>query len=127
MTTTQVIIGIAAPVFTFLIGRYANSVSKTTFTNIEVARDYWKQQHLECWQRKKELEADLRHASEVINVSPRVMVVKNINPHHAADKEYIGVYPKNGIEPAHFTVEEYQKGVDRLKNNPEDNINNQTN
>jgi hypothetical protein len=51
-----------------------------------------------------------------------VQIVPNINPHHAADKEYVGIYPNSGLEPAHLTREEYQKGVDRLKDNPEDNL-----
>jgi hypothetical protein len=57
-----------------------------------------------------------------MNGAPFVQIVPNINPHHAADTEYVGIYPNNGLEPAHLTREEYQKGVDRLKDNPEDNI-----
>lgn len=52
-----------------------------------------------------------------------VKLATNVKPHHAADKQYIAVYPSNGIEPAHFTVEEYQHGVKRLKDHPEDKIN----
>lgn len=52
----------------------------------------------------------------------KVLVVPNINPHHAADTDYIGIYPSpdSGLEPSHITREVYQKGVERLKDHPED-------
>lgn len=54
--------------------------------------------------------------------APKVLIVPNINPHHAADTEYIGVYPSedSGLEPAHLTREVYNYGVQRLKDHPED-------
>jgi hypothetical protein len=121
MSTLTIILAIAIPV-AYLIGRYYKSISKTSFDSLEKARDYWQAQHRETWDENRQLEADLRHAKHIAANSPKVMIVPNINPHHAADKEYIGIYPNNGLEPAHLTREEYQKGVDRLKDNPEDNI-----
>lgn len=52
--------------------------------------------------------------------SPTVKIVENKQPHIMADKQYIAVYPKNGIDPAHFTDSEYRVGVERLKKQPED-------
>jgi hypothetical protein len=121
MSTLTIILAIAIPV-AYFIGRYYNSISKTSFDSLEKARDYWQAQHRETWDKNKGLEADLRHAKHIAANRARVMIVPNINPHHAADKEYIGIYPNNGLEPAHLTREAYQIGVDRLKDNPEDNI-----
>jgi hypothetical protein len=111
MSTLTITIGIVAPVITFLIGRYFRSESKQNFKSMEKERDYW----------------DLQYNKILANYmalrdNPQIQIVPNINPHHAADKEYIGIYPNNGLEPAHLTREEYQKGVKRLKDNPEDNI-----
>ena len=92
------ILAIIAPVITFLIGRY------------------FRFQYIDALKAQN---AELLY--KMSNIAT-VQIVPNINPHPAADKEYIGIYPNNLIEPAHLTVEEYQKGVDRLKNNPEDKI-----
>ena len=136
MSTLTITIGIVAPVITFLIGRYFRSESKKQIQNIEKARDYWRTQSnrfCNLNEIQKELSEALESNYEALTIqneallaqisnSAFVQIVPNINPHHAADKEYIGIYPNNGIEPAHLTREEYQKGVDRLKDNPEDNI-----
>jgi hypothetical protein len=122
MSTITIILAIAIPV-SYFIGRYYKSISKTDFANLEKSRDYERQQRQDLWHKNKEVEADLRHAKLIATNSPKVMIVPNINPHHAADKEYIGIYPSNGLEPAHLTREEYQEGVKRLKDNPEDKAN----
>jgi hypothetical protein len=129
MSTLTITIGIVALVITFLIGRYFRS-EKIKQLNIDV-------QDCEHWKSEKEyFQAMYTHSKEYsdalttqrtellaqISNTATVQIVANINPHHAADKEYIGIYPNNGLEPAHLTREEYQKGVDRLKDNPEDNI-----
>jgi|688.fasta_scaffold210158_3 hypothetical protein len=136
MSTLTITIGIVAPIITFLIGRYFRSKSKKQIQNIEKARDYWRTQS-NHYCNLNEIQKELSEALEIdneelttqneallaqISNTATVQIVPNINPHHAADKEYIGVYPNNGLEPAHLTREEYQKGVDRLKDNPEDNI-----
>jgi hypothetical protein len=137
MSTLTIIIGIVAPVITFLIGRYfrmqelfrlmqerddyKNRLSERINSDYYYAstlekrnREYWQENHLLTTQNN----ALLGQISELATVQ----IVPNITPHHAADKEYIGIYPNNGLEPAHLTREEYQKGVDRLKDNPEDKI-----
>jgi hypothetical protein len=144
MSTLTITIGILAPVITFLIGRYFRSEA----TKILIIT---KQQHISFWkdlydEQSNSLQSLNEHIeglamyNESIRIenaslttqrtellsqiknSATVQIVRNINPHHAADKEYIGIYPNNGLEPAHLTREEYQKGIDRLKDNPEDNI-----
>jgi hypothetical protein len=116
MSTLTITIGIVAPVITFLIGRYFRSEATKILMDT-------KQEHISFWKGLYEEQAkDLQSLNEAINMCPTVQIVPNINPHHAADIEYIGIYPNNGLEPAHLTREEYQKGVDRLKDNPEDNI-----
>jgi hypothetical protein len=129
-------ITLVASLITFLIGRYFRSESKQRIQNLEKARDYWRtQSNRFCNLNKiqKELSEALESNYEALTIqnaallaqisnTPTVQIVANINPHHAADKEYIGIYPNNGLEPAHLTREEYQKGVNRLKDNPEDNI-----
>jgi hypothetical protein len=144
MNTLTITIGIVAPVITFLIGRYFRAEATKILMDT-------KQQHISFWKGLYEEQSNsLQSLNEHIeglamhNESIRienaslttqnaallaqisniafVQIVRNINPHHAADKEYIGIYPNNGLEPAHLTREEYQKGVDRLKENPEDNI-----
>lgn len=52
--------------------------------------------------------------------SPTVKLVKNIDPTLMEDKEYVAVYPTNGLPDAHFTHEEYNEGAKRLANHPED-------
>jgi hypothetical protein len=130
MSTLTITIGIVAPVITFLIGRYFRSEATKILMDT-------KQEHISFWkglyeeqrevanflrQRIIELNEKIKIKQLQIDVSPTVQIVPNINPHHAADIEYVGIYPNNGLEPAHLTREEYQKGVDRLKDNPEDNI-----
>jgi hypothetical protein len=122
MSTLTIILAIAIPV-AYLIGRYYKSISKTSFDSLEKSKDYWKAQHRETWFKNKGLEADLRHAKHIAANRAMVMIVPNINPHHAADKDYVGIYPSNGLEPAHLTREAYQEGVKRLKDNPEDKAN----
>lgn len=119
MSTLTIILAIAIPV-AYLIGRYYKSISKTDFANLEKSRDYERQQRQDLWNKNKGLEADLRHAKHIAANGAKVLIVPNINPHHAADKDYIGIYPSNGLEPAHLTREAYQEGVKRLKDNPED-------
>jgi hypothetical protein len=149
MSTTQAIIGIALPIVTYFIGRYYKSISKTSFNNLEKARDYWQEQHRVALKARNEaydIVANLkklikdnetkiaereRIASKALmeldtlkRNTTQVLIVPNIDPHHAADTEYVGIYPspESGLPPAHLTREAYQFGVDRLKDNPEDNI-----
>jgi hypothetical protein len=136
MNTLTITIGIVVPVITFLIGRYFRSESKQQIQNLEKARDYWRTQsnhYCNLNEIQKELSEALESNYKALTIQNEallaqisniatIQIVPNINPHHAADKEYIGIYPNNGLEPAHLTREEYQKGVDRLKDNPEDNI-----
>ena len=124
MSTLTIILLIAIPV-SYLIGRYYNSISKTDFDNLEKSRDYERKQRQDLWHKNKGLEADLRHAKHIAANGAKVMIVPNINPHQAADKEYIGIYPspESELEAAHITREAYQVGVKRLKDNPEDRAN----
>jgi hypothetical protein len=140
MSTLTITIGIVAPVITFLIGRYFRSEKikelikgiedvKAEFNDLarakEIQSDYVArlESHNETILNElKGCSTLLAEADTFMNGAPFVQIVPNINPHHAADKEYIGIYPNNGLEPAHLTREEYQKGVNRLKDNPEDNI-----
>jgi hypothetical protein len=144
MSTLTITIGIVAPVITFLIGLffrmqelYRVMQERDDFKNRlseRINSDYYHASRLETRNRElqthnetilKELKGCstlLAEAHTFMNGAPFVQIVPNINPHHAADNDYVGVYPNNGIEPAHLTREEYQKGVDRLKDNLEDNI-----
>jgi hypothetical protein len=118
MSTLTITIGIVAPVITFLIGRYFRSEATKILMDT-------KQEHISFWKGLYEEQAkDLQSLNEAINMCPTVQIVPNINPKPTADNEYVGVYPGQYsiLEPAHLTREEYQKGVDRLKDNPEDNI-----
>jgi hypothetical protein len=119
MSTLTITIGILAPVITFLIGRYFRSEK---IKKIKKAVTFWHEYADALELSNKRLNEKIKIKQLQIDVLPKVQIVPNINPHHAADKEYIGIYPNNGLEPAHLTREEYQKGVDRLKDNPEDNI-----
>jgi hypothetical protein len=126
MSTLTITIGIVAPVITFLIGRYFRSEK---INNIKKSVTFWHEyaDSLELSNRRLNESNQLLHIQNTALLSKiselaAVQIVPNINPHHAADTEYIGIYPNNGSEPAHLTREEYQKGVDRLKDNPEDNI-----
>jgi hypothetical protein len=131
MSTLTITIGIVAPVITFLIGRYFRSEKikqleysikrKDQFIAI-MRSDINERQNLIENLQQSETEALCFQLNTAIKLEKAIQIVPNINPHHAADKEYIGIYPNNGLEPAHLTREEYQKGVDRLKYNPEDNI-----
>lgn len=105
MNTLTITLGILAPVITFLIGRYFRAAKIKNLQSLNEALTL----------------QNIALLTQIIDLAT-VKIVPNINPHHAADKEYIGIYPNNGLEPAHLTVEEYQKGVDRLKDHPEDNI-----
>jgi hypothetical protein len=140
MSTLTITIGIVAPVITFLIGRYFRSEKIKELRDL---RDNWighstyysnlaetQNEHIEELAISNEIQRQLNDSLSIQNAAllaqisntATVQIVPNINPHHAADTEYIGIYPNNGLEPAHLTREEYQKGVNRLKDNPEDNI-----
>jgi hypothetical protein len=146
MSTLTITIGILAPVISFLIGRYFRS-EKIKQLNIDVQdcelwkseKEYFQAMYTHSNEYSDALTtqrtallnqiSDLNKENLVLiqrlDKTPKaatVQIVPNINPYHAADKEYIGIYPNNGLEPAHLTREEYQKGVNRLKDNPEDNI-----
>ena len=141
MSTLTIAIGIVAPVITFLIGRYFRSEKiKQLIDDIENIMSEFSDLQGKIGRQSIELAKEISYLKMQIAERERiaskalaeldalkcniafVQIVPNINPHHAADKEYIGIYPNNGLEPAHLTREEYQKGVDRLKDNPEDNI-----
>jgi hypothetical protein len=134
MSTLTITIGILAPVITFLIGRYFRSEKikelakglkqvKTEFdTFVRVLKNKLHDTEKELLERERIATKALMELDTLKRNTATVQIVPNINPHHAADIEYIGIYPNNGLEPAHLTREEYQKGVDRLKDNPEDNI-----
>lgn len=115
------VIALIGGIIGYLIGCY-KTVSKKRYNNLSVARDYWQDNYCQLRQKYFGLEADLRHANHVIKNSPKVMIVPNIDPHHAADIKYVGIYPAldSGLEPAHLTREAYQKGVERLRDHPED-------
>lgn len=104
------LVGVTTSVAGWLIGKRSNWVqTKTARTKLN--QDYY----TAITQNQQ------GHIEYLRGHGASVKIVPNINPHHAADKEYIAIYPYNqNIEPAHFTVEEYQKGVDRLKEHPED-------
>jgi hypothetical protein len=134
MDTLNITLAILAPVITYLIGRYVRSEKiKELINGIESVKAEFNTSTME-YQNK--LHDTIQKLLERENVATQALIeldtlkrniafvhiVPNINPHHAADKEYVGIYPNNGLEPAHLTREEYQKGVDRLKDNPEDNI-----
>ena len=154
MTTLQVIIGIAAPVITYFIGRYfkaekvkdlrqiindealqnevlVSSINNEHTTTVRAYQDQvieWRDKYYKAIcdidnlkTSLAQTESDRYHAECALDCV--VQIVPNVNPHQAADKEYIAVYPNSGIEPAHLTREEYQKGVDRLKAHPEDKAN----
>jgi hypothetical protein len=139
MSTLTITIGIVALVITFLIGRYFRSEKiKQLIDDIEDAMSEFSDLQDKIGRQSIELAKEISYLKMQIAERERiaskalaeldtlncniafVQIVPNINPHHAADKEYIGIYPNNGLEPAHLTREEYQKGVDRLKDNPED-------
>ena len=141
MSTLTITMGIVAPVITFLIGRYFRSEKiKQLIDDIENIMSEFSDLQGKIVRQSIELAKEISYLKMQIAERERiaskalaeldtlkcniafVQIVPNIKPHHAADKEYIGIYPNNGLEPAHLTREEYQKGVDRLKDNPEDNI-----
>jgi hypothetical protein len=130
MSTLTIAIGILAPSITFLIGRYFRSEKIKELEDVKAefntfARVYKNKLHdteKELLERERIATQALMELDTLKRNIATVQIVPNINPHHAADKEYVGIYPNNGLEPAHLTREEYQKGVDRLKDNPEDNL-----
>jgi hypothetical protein len=142
--STLTITAIVAPVITFLIGRYfRNEATKILIDTKQEDISFWKglydeqsnsrqslNEHIEGLAMHNEsirIENDSlirQNAALLAQISntATVQIVPNIKPHHAADNDYVGIYPNNGLEPAHLTREEYQKGVNRLKDNPEDNL-----
>jgi hypothetical protein len=146
MSTLTITIGIVAPVITLLIGRYFRSEKikqlnidvkdcelwksekqyfQAMYTNSNEYTDALKIQRTALLSQINDLNKENLILIQRLDKTPKgatVQIVPNINPHHSADTDYVGIYPNNGLEPAHLTREEYQKGVDRLKNNPEDNI-----
>jgi hypothetical protein len=140
MSTLSITIGIVAPVITFLIGRYFRSEKikelidgiedvKAEFSDLARAKEI-QEDCMTTLESYNEIQRQLNDSLSIqneallaqISNTATVQIVPNINPHHAADTDYVGIYPNNGLEPAHLTREEYQKGVNRLKDNPEDNI-----
>jgi hypothetical protein len=140
--STLTIISILAPSITFLIGRYFRSEKIKELKSFKNDLEQLNIKHNYLWYKKEALHGKyqlaIKQLAERENVAtqalmeldtlkrntPTLQIVPNINPHHSADKEYVGVYPGQYsiLEPAHLTREEYQKGIDRLKDNPEDNI-----
>lgn len=124
-TLLHILIPFVTAAAAYYLGRYAKAKRvKELIRVIEEIKD----EHITLMRQHQDRHEDLCKSFDKLECAyldyqkkaPKVVIVNNINPHQAADKEYVGIYPNNGIKPAHFTVEEYQKGVDRLKDHPED-------
>jgi len=102
-----------------------NNKLSTELENLEVEYERYKKGWEDQMTINKHLENKVMGLMEKLRISAKVLIVPNINPHHKADVDYVGIYPnftETGLEPAHITREAYQVGVDRLKNNPEDKV-----